>query len=64
MRRSALQALLLSAQAAGAASAAPLNLNGVNADLSFIETQAEKTVGSLTPGDFPRAGGQTGPGRR
>jgi hypothetical protein len=60
MRRCALRASLLVTLAAGAASAAPLNLNGVNADLSFIETQAQKTVRSLTPGDFTRAGGETG----
>ena len=40
--------------------AAPLNLDGVSCDLSFIETQAQKTVGSLTLGDFPRARGETG----
>jgi unsaturated chondroitin disaccharide hydrolase len=46
--------------AAPAASAAPLDLGGVAADLSFIEAQAQKTVASLAPGAYPRSGGDTG----
>jgi len=60
MRRSALPALLVVAFAAPAESATTLDLAGVDKDLSFIETQAQKTVASLAPGAYPRSGGQTG----
>jgi unsaturated chondroitin disaccharide hydrolase len=62
MRRSALPALLFVTFAAPAASAGTLNLADIAADLSFVETRAQKTVASLSPmaGLFPRSGGETG----
>jgi unsaturated chondroitin disaccharide hydrolase len=57
MRRSAMQTLIFFAFSAPAASAATLD---VTADLNFIEAQAQKTVASFRPGDFPFAGGQMG----
>jgi unsaturated chondroitin disaccharide hydrolase len=57
MRVYALPTLIFVAFAAPAASAATVN---IAADLNFIEAQAQKTVASLSPGAYPRSGGQTG----
>ena len=45
------------------ADAAPLGLPGIGPDLSFVETQASKTLASLgspTGSNYPRYGGETG----
>lgn len=60
MRHYVLPTAIFVAFAAQAGSAAAFGLGDIDSDLSFIETQAQKTVGSLAPGDFPRAGGETG----
>jgi unsaturated chondroitin disaccharide hydrolase len=42
--------------------ATPANASAIdiNGDLKFIKQQALKTLGSITPGNYPSAGGQTG----
>ena len=52
--------LLMLAVAVSVAKADPIDLKTIARDLTFIGTQAQKTVLSLTPGSFPRSGGDTG----
>jgi unsaturated chondroitin disaccharide hydrolase len=61
MRRIPLQLLLVGLTMPGA-SASTLDLARIAADLRFIESQAQKTVASLTPdySSYPSAGGEKG----
>jgi unsaturated chondroitin disaccharide hydrolase len=63
MRRLPSLAFVSIAMLASGAGAAPLGLPGIGLDLSFVETQASKTLASLgspTGSNYPRYGGETG----